>query len=327
MNKMGFHVNSIWFYAVALHILCSVLFGMLGNIGSILMNVVMLGLVFVVCRQRHTTIRQWCHVSPVPFGQWGHIFLLTVLCFMVAGYVNAISVLFTENVMVAAMAGVKYRFWESVIVYAVLPALVEELLFRGCIFRGIPDKRTAVIVSALLFALLHMNFNQMSYAFIMGIFFALMVTVTDNLTTSIVIHLLFNSINLVFVAFGDIPVISRLQRFCVLGYYPFAASFTDAEGTFYPFVFAVGTVVTLLAVGGIFAVLNHLNHPNRKKELLRQDDAQSLREEVVAYGDEEEPGREKKQPLLWVTEWRPDGAFWGGCVGCLIVAVAYEMLQ
>lgn len=343
MNKVGFHVNSIWFYAVVLHIVASLVFGTLGIIGSLLVNIVMFSLVFTVCRQRRTTVRQWCRVSRIPVCQWGYLLLLTILCFVVANYINAISVMFTENAMTAAMAQVQYHFWESIVIYAVLPALVEELLFRGCIFRGIPDKKTAIIVSSVLFALLHMNFNQMSYAFFMGIFFALAVAVTDNLSMSIAMHLLFNSINLIFAAFGEISVISRIQNICLSGYYPFGASFVDGEGRFYPVVFLVGTITALLSAALALAVLKRMNYQGKDEGYVpvTQNDEYKIdfeKEGVcpesggVRYSkpdmEKADYGRRKRrgEPILWVVKWKPDGLFWGGCAVCLLIAAAYELL-
>ena len=49
-----------------------------------------------------------------------------------------------------------------------------------------------MLLSALIFALVHMNFNQAAYAFVMGIWAVLLVEVTGSLWASIIYHGLIN---------------------------------------------------------------------------------------------------------------------------------------
>ena len=54
----------------------------------------------------------------------------------------------------------------------ILAPVCEEVVFRGAIFGGMKKEGNifkAVMVSGLLFGLLHMNINQASYAFVIGI--------------------------------------------------------------------------------------------------------------------------------------------------------------
>lgn len=339
MNKMGFHVNLIWLYAVVLHIVASLVFGSLGYLGSVLVNLVTFLLVLTVCRQRNLTIRRWCHLSPIPLRQIGVILILTVLLFIIAGYLNGLSLLFTENLMASALKETRTYFWQSVLVYSLLPAIVEEMLFRGCIFRGIPDKKMAIFLSAALFALLHMNFNQMTYAFFVGLFFAAIVAATDNLSVTIVIHLLFNLINLINVAFYDHPVIEGLLHIRIGGYYPFAAGFFDERGQFQWSLLVVGSVLAAFAAGLAVLLISQMEKSERGWRKDGREERKNVEKFLETEGTEEtilqgKTGEEKKRrrrkkekvPFLWVAPWRPDGAFWIGCVICILVATAYELL-
>ncbi len=71
----------------------------------------------------------------------------------------------------------------------------EELTFRGIIFAGIRKSGSAlqaIFVSALLFGLFHMNFNQAVYAFALGLFFAAVREVTGSIIPSIICHMTLN---------------------------------------------------------------------------------------------------------------------------------------
>ena len=77
---------------------------------------------------------------------------------------------------------------------AVVPALSEEFLFRGCILSNLLPygKNTAILFSALLFALMHGNFAQFFYTFVAGIVLGAVYVKTDSIWAPTFIHLFNN---------------------------------------------------------------------------------------------------------------------------------------
>ena len=73
---------------------------------------------------------------------------------------------------------------------AVIPAFSEELLFRGVILSNLKPygKGMAVVVSALLFGLMHMNVFQFMYATAAGIVLGLVYVKINSLWLCILIH-------------------------------------------------------------------------------------------------------------------------------------------
>lgn len=73
---------------------------------------------------------------------------------------------------------------------AVIPAFAEELLFRGVILANLKPfgKGMAVLVSALLFGLMHMNLSQFFYATVAGVVLGLVYMATNSLWLCILIH-------------------------------------------------------------------------------------------------------------------------------------------
>lgn len=78
---------------------------------------------------------------------------------------------------------------------SVFAPIVEELLFRGAILRTFQPygKRFAIVFSALLFGLFHMNLVQTPFAFFLGLILGY-VAVEYSLTWSIVFHFINNCI-------------------------------------------------------------------------------------------------------------------------------------
>ena len=89
----------------------------------------------------------------------------------------------------------------------------EEFVFRGVIYRSYRRSGdwndntryktlrgngiSAMLLSSLLFGLMHMNFNQAVYAFAIGIFLVLLVEAAGSLWASVFCHMFFNSCQVV----------------------------------------------------------------------------------------------------------------------------------
>ncbi len=72
--------------------------------------------------------------------------------------------------------------------------ILEELLFRGLILKVLKrffNIRNSIILSSVLFAMLHQNFIQMIYTFMLGIVFA-NIKEKDNILYSIYAHMVYN---------------------------------------------------------------------------------------------------------------------------------------
>ena len=88
-------------------------------------------------------------------------------------------------------------FLSTLIIIAVQPAVFEELLFRGAALHGYRSLgvKKALLMSALMFAMLHMNLQQALYAFLLGAIFAFMVQRTGSIFASMLPHFLINALN------------------------------------------------------------------------------------------------------------------------------------
>lgn len=82
----------------------------------------------------------------------------------------------------------------NLFVFAVLPALLEELVFRGYVLRALRPHGDwfAVIVSALLFGLMHGNIVQIPFALIVGVALGWLYVMTDNIWIPIAVHFINN---------------------------------------------------------------------------------------------------------------------------------------
>jgi membrane protease YdiL (CAAX protease family) len=91
-----------------------------------------------------------------------------------------------------------------VVATALVPAIVEELLFRGVLTRGFMGRGNllAIIVPSVMFGLFHLEPTQAAGTFVLGVGFAIARLYTDSVLTSISCHLVYNAYVLIDVYAG-----------------------------------------------------------------------------------------------------------------------------
>lgn len=122
--------------------------------------------------------------------------LFTVFMVPTISFINALSMMLVKNHMTEQLGKMTTNpFWLNLILIAVIPAVVEEMTFRGLLYCGYRDStiKRAVFASAFLFGLFHMNINQFCYAAAMAIIFALLYEATGSLFATMIVHFTFNA--------------------------------------------------------------------------------------------------------------------------------------
>ena len=122
------------------------------------------------------------------FALFSGALLLSILC----GGIRSLG-----NSATAYESVVPSSIWAALAilpVLAVLPAILEELMFRGILFAEL-DRRgalRAILVSALLFALIHFDLANLPVYFYAGVLLALVLYATDSLPATMLLHATYN---------------------------------------------------------------------------------------------------------------------------------------
>lgn len=177
--------------------------------------------------------------SPTEVVPFGFVFLMIIsavgLC-MLTNIVNSIILtIFQEwglNVPEAPqmMDNTPLSFLLNLFVIAVLPALLEEMIYRGYILRVLRPYGNlyAIIISSMLFSLMHGNLRQIPFAFIVGLVLGYAYISTNNIWVPIAIHFANNAISV------------------TMEYFAFSLPY-DYQGVYY------SLVIYGLAIVGVFA--------------------------------------------------------------------------
>ena len=200
----GKKVNWIFLSAVLLNIFAVVLLTVLypvlelGIIPNLIVSqlILLLPAVVGVFLSRENLI-QLAGFHKIKISSVWMIVLFTFLSMPLITLVNAISMLFVDNA-VAAMSDdiLEAPFLVMFLLIGILGPLSEEVVCRGIFYQGYKKSGTAMqamLLSALLFALMHMNFNQAAYAFVIGIMVVLLIEATGSIWSSIIVHVVINS--------------------------------------------------------------------------------------------------------------------------------------
>ncbi|MBE5738664.1 MAG: CPBP family intramembrane metalloprotease [Clostridiales bacterium] len=186
--------------------------------------------------------------------------VLAIICiFLFTPFMNLITILFQSSgykvdntlPMQDLMAGdIKY-FLLGLLVYALLPAIAEELIFRGIIQTSLSTRYknfVTMMVTTLLFVLMHGSLNQTFYQFIVGFMLSFLALVGGSVVYSIILHFLNNALVVVFSCFDIVSYLSINE-----------AVYYNIFSMIFPFtIFLLG--LALVAI--LFWVLKYLRNKN-----------------------------------------------------------------
>lgn len=153
--------------------------------------------------------------------------LFTFLSMPVITLLNLISQLWVDNTVVSMMDSYRIEelsFWQLFLPVGIIAPVFEEISSRGAYYRSYRKTGSgfkAMMLSAVIFALMHMNLNQAIYAFAMGILAVMLVEASGSLWTSIIYHGLVNgsqAVLLYFVAKTDATVFSDQAQMVTTDY-------------------------------------------------------------------------------------------------------------
>lgn len=141
----------------------------------------------------------------IGFKAIGVCFLLGILIYMLNVAISAVSngiiqsfgyKNYTETTQ-SSLSPIQLFFFELVLV-AILPAICEEFLHRGVLLQGIRSMgyKRAIVISGILFGLIHFSITQTIYATVIGILLGFVAIASKSIIPAIIIHFTNNFISL-----------------------------------------------------------------------------------------------------------------------------------
>lgn len=145
-----------------------------------------------VYKKKHPLLLKTKAIQTAVCG-FGILFAISVN--LIFGYMDTVFH-YSEKMVEEASLNSQLPIWLGTICFVFLAPICEEMIFRWIMFariRRMLGSTAAVIITAIFFGLYHGNLLQGIYAFIMGIFIALVYEWTDSLLTPIIFHMSANA--------------------------------------------------------------------------------------------------------------------------------------
>jgi membrane protease YdiL (CAAX protease family) len=122
----------------------------------------------------------------------GITYSLNLLSMQLSALIEQLKGRPVTNMLEAAVTG--SNPWLSFFVVVIVAPVMEEIVFRGFLYKKLIayGEKTYVLLSALIFALFHVNFYQLLYAFALGALFAKVVCHTKSIRYTVILHLIIN---------------------------------------------------------------------------------------------------------------------------------------
>ncbi len=195
-------VNYVFLCTVVVYLTASLIISTFGNVPfapMILISQLSLVLAPGILLIRRRDFRRSIPHAKLSFGTVVLVVILTLCIEPVLSFVNALSQCFVEAPVTETImdASADYSFPVMFLLVALVPAILEEMVYRGVFFQAYCEEGvfSGAILSGLLFGLMHGNLNQFLYAFLMGMVFALTVYATGSIFGSMIMHLTVNGLS------------------------------------------------------------------------------------------------------------------------------------
>lgn len=186
-----------------------ILFGTSANyILAIICQVSLIGAVYVLTKNKKANILKANNVS-------FKLDYVKVLIVLAIGFISLFGFNGLSNLTTYVLSQVGYKVSATslasygvnnigmllliVFCLAALPAICEEFTMRGVILNGFikKGKNFAILISALMFMIMHLSLEQSIYQFVLGVILATIVYYSGNILYSIILHFANNAIILI----------------------------------------------------------------------------------------------------------------------------------
>ena len=184
----------------------SILFGQASLFLALFISVAVL---FVKRKKQGLTTLYFPFVNKNPGGHnvFAYLLIIPLSFVIIYGFndINEVILYLFSRVGIKGSAITVFWTTPTYLVIALLligltPALLEEIFIRGYCLDGMSGLKNkyAILLSALLFSVLHMNPAQTVYQFLLGIILALLVKISGKITYSILLHFCNNAFVVLF---------------------------------------------------------------------------------------------------------------------------------
>ena len=218
MKSKIFNTNLVYFISMTLFVLVRILtllgvFNFFGDYASYILNIIIqVGIIFLLPlflltklnKQKAKSLFKEYSFNKISAKEVVISILIGLIVFILniffSVFINYILALIGYNQGTSVSSGGSASILSlilSLIMTAVLPAFCEEFLHRGVLVSSYKKLgfKNAILISSLLFGLLHMNIEQFLFATMVGLILGSVTLFSRSIVPAMIIHFMNNGIN------------------------------------------------------------------------------------------------------------------------------------
>ena len=212
IDKRIFYAGLVYFISILLFIGVRILWGtgLFSSLDPIMsdlffsttVQIVILGVLpfFLWKALTKQTLKQCldrCFIKKIPFKTILVSILLGVLCYVVIVFVSTFWSFIIGFLGYSGSSGgtsstlpVWLAFALTIVTTSIMPGIFEEGMHRGILMGNARNNgiKRAILLSALMFALAHLNVPQFGYAFVVGLILGAITFITRSIFPAIIVH-------------------------------------------------------------------------------------------------------------------------------------------
>lgn len=189
-------------------------------------------------------LKQTLRLNKINLKQAWYVLLITIFSYPIAIFLNTLVItilnFFGETIpSTVPLPESPGLYLLSIFVIAIAPGICEEIMFRGTIMSayGKLGQKKAILFSAFLFGLFHLNLQNLVGPIFLGMIFGIIVYKTNSIYSAILGHMINNSLAM------------------TIGYFAMRAQSTITDVPAYEISFQTQMLI-LLVVFSIFALVS-----------------------------------------------------------------------
>lgn len=160
---------------------------------------------------KHFDFKSTFRFNKFNFKNLIYVLIILILLQPIISLISYVSSLFFTNVSEELLFdSMQLPYLASLFIIGILPAISEELIFRGIILSNCDDNNDIYysVLNGFLFGALHGNFSQFFYAFLLGVVFYFFVKITNSLFISMIAHFLINGsqVTMLYFYYGNLDM-------------------------------------------------------------------------------------------------------------------------
>lgn len=231
---------------------------------------------------KKVSFKELLYLDKISFKNVALVILISLSMQPMLSLIGAVTDIFSKNEIQDTITSfMQMPYWKVLLAVAIIPAITEEMVFRGAILKGYENATPiiALLIPSFYFGIMHFTITQLFYAMAGGIVFSYLVRSTRSIWSSIIAHFVLNGtqITLSYILYKFYPQQS-IEGLDMSSAEIFVSKIVTTISAFVTFIFTLPLFILFMY---LFVKNNKKINENIQEENLQNIDNKIIKKEKV----------------------------------------------